>query len=226
MKAELLNELISRQELRNTIVFTRTKEGAERLAKALHRNGHTVSMLHAKLSHTDRERSLDDLRRGRIQVLVATDLASRGVDVDGISHVVNFDVPSVPEDYVHRIRRSGPGGGAGDAFTLMSPEEQKEVAEIERFLGRAVARVMLPDFDYRMRPAEIKQVVSYDENHRKERPAVPVKPAVAAARPRPSATKPKGDKSPKAPKAAAAAAPRPAAKGAGRGHSETSRSRH
>jgi ATP-dependent RNA helicase RhlE len=224
LKADLLNDLISRQELRNTIVFTRTKEGAERLAKALHRSGHTVSMLHAKLSHTDRERSLDDLRRGRIQVLVATDLASRGVDVDGISHVVNFDVPSVPEDYVHRIRRSGPGGGAGDAFTLMSPEEQKEVAEIERFLGRAVARVMLPDFDYRMRPAEIKQVVTYDEDHRKERPATPVKPAVAAARPRPNGTKPKGDKSPKAPKAVAAPA-RPVAKGAGRGHTETSRTR-
>jgi ATP-dependent RNA helicase RhlE len=228
LKAELLNELISRQEMRNTIVFTRTKEGAERLTKTLQRSGHTVAMLHAKLSHIDRERAMDDLRRGRIQVLVATDLASRGVDVDGISHVVNFDAPSVPEDYIHRIRRSGPGGGAGDAFTLMAPEEQKEVAEIERFLGRAVPRVLLPDFDYRMRTSEIiKQAVSYDDDHRKERPAPPAKPApVAASRPRASAAKTaKTDKSPKPARPAVRPAVRPAAKGAGRGHSEPTRTR-
>jgi ATP-dependent RNA helicase RhlE len=190
LKADLLNELISRQELRNLIVFTRTKEGAERLARTLERSGHTVSMLHSKLSHTDRERTLDDLRRGRIQVVVATDLASRGVDVDGISHVVNYEVPSVPEDYVHRIRRSGPGGGVGDAFTMMSPEEQTEVAEIERFLGRSVPRVMLPDFDYKMRPAEISKVVSYEEDGlRKETPRpAPVKTVKAIIPTRPVAT--------------------------------------
>jgi ATP-dependent RNA helicase RhlE len=186
LKSELLNELIVRQELRNLIVFTRTKEGAERLARSLTRSGHTVAMLHAKLSHHDRERTLDDLRRGKTEVLLATDLASRGVDVEGIAHIVNYDVPSVPEDYIHRIRRSGPGGLAGDALTLMSPEEQKEVAEIERFLGRAVPRVLLPDFDYRMRPAEIKQAVSYDEDGNRASPrAVPPK---AAAQAKPSRT--------------------------------------
>jgi len=239
LKAELLNELISRQELRNLIVFTRTKEGAERLSKSLERAGHTVSMLHSKLSHNDRERTLDDLRRGRIQVVVATDLASRGVDVDGISHVVNYEVPSVPEDYVHRIRRSGPGGGAGDAFTMMSPEEQNEVAEIERFLGRSVPRVMLPDFDYKMRPAEISKVVSYDENgHHKAAPAPkpapavktviaarpPVKPVVIPARPPvkaaviparpaptpPARTRPAGSSKPTPPRPATKPAPAPA----------------
>jgi ATP-dependent RNA helicase RhlE len=119
--------------------------------------------------------------------VVATDNAGRAVDLDGISHVVNYDVPPVPEDYVHRIRREGPGGGNGDAFTLMSPEEQKEVAAIERFLGRTVARVMLPDFDYRMRPVEIQQAVSYPRTDGVSPKPVTPKP-VAPARPAPAKT--------------------------------------
>src|SRR5262249_19681618 len=105
-------------------------------------------------SQSQRERALGDLKRGRIQILVATDIASRGIDVEGITHVVNYDVPHTPEDYVHRIGRTGRVDAVGDAFTLMSPEEQKDITAIERFLGRTIPRVMLPDFDYKMRPKE------------------------------------------------------------------------
>jgi ATP-dependent RNA helicase RhlE len=161
LKSDLLVEMLSRQDVQSVIIFTRTREVADRLARLLGKVGYAVDTLHAKLSQSERERALSDLRRGKLQIAVATDNAGRAVDLDGISHVINYDVPPVPEDYVHRIRREGPGGGNGDAFTLMSPEEQKEVAAIERFLGRTVARVMLPDFDYRMRPVEIQQAVSY-----------------------------------------------------------------
>ena len=107
-----------------------------------------MAALHGDRTQGQRERALDDLRRGRVQVLVATDIASRGIDVDDISHVVNYDVPRAPEDYVHRIGRTGRVQATGDAFTLMSPEERPEVAAIERFLGRAIPRVLIPDFDY------------------------------------------------------------------------------
>jgi ATP-dependent RNA helicase RhlE len=163
LKDELLNEMLSRSEVRNVIVFTRTKHGAERLARQLQRRGHSVGSLHDNRSQIQRERALTDLKRGRVQILVATDLASRGIEVDGIAHVVNYDVPHTAEDYVHRIGSGNRSASVGDAFTLMSPDEQAHVAAIERFMGRTVPRVMLPDFDYRMRPNEISQVVSYPE---------------------------------------------------------------
>jgi len=137
------------------IVFTRTKHGADRLARQLARRNLTVAPLHGNRSQSQRERALGDLKRGRIQILVATDIASRGIDVEGITHVVNYDVPHTPEDYVHRIGRTGRVDAVGDAFTLMSPEEQKDLVAIERFLGRTIPRVLLPDFDYKMRPREL-----------------------------------------------------------------------
>jgi ATP-dependent RNA helicase RhlE len=169
LKDDLLHEMLSRSEVRNVIVFTRTKHGAERLARSLKRRGHCVAGLHDTRSQSQRERALNDLKRGRVQILVATDLASRGIDVDGIAHVVNFDVPHSPEDYVHRIGRGGTSGVVGDAFTLMAPEEQQYVASIEQFLGRTVPRVVLPDFDYRMRPNEIKDVLTYSGDAERSR---------------------------------------------------------
>jgi ATP-dependent RNA helicase RhlE len=160
LKIELLDEMLARTEVSSMIVFTRTKHGADRLARQLQRRGYSVAPIHGNRTQGQRERALADLRRGRIQVLVATDIASRGIDVDGISHVVNYDVPGSPEDYVHRIGRTGRVDAVGDAFTLMSPEEQKTVVEIERFLGRTIPRVMLPDFDYGMKPKEIQRVLS------------------------------------------------------------------
>jgi ATP-dependent RNA helicase RhlE len=182
LKDELLNEMLSRSEVRNVIVFTRTKHGAERLARQLQRRGHSVGSLHDNRSQIQRERALTDLKRGRVQILVATDLASRGIEVDGIAHVVNYDVPHTAEDYVHRIGRGNRSASVGDAFTLMSPDEQAHVAAIESFLGRTVPRVMLPDFDYRMRPSEISQVVSYPERGGRAAAAPPPRGAHGPAR--------------------------------------------
>ena len=182
LKDELLNEMLSRSEVRNVIVFTRTKHGAERLARQLQRRGHSVGALHDNRSQIQRERALTDLKRGRVQILVATDLASRGIEVDGISHVVNYDVPHTVEDYVHRIGRGNRSAAVSDAFTLMSPEEQAHVAAIERFMGRTVPRVMLPDFDYKMRPAEISQVVSYPERGARPAAAAPARASHGPAR--------------------------------------------
>ncbi|MGH7680739.1 MAG: DEAD/DEAH box helicase [Candidatus Eiseniibacteriota bacterium] len=166
LKTELLDEVLSRTEVRSMIVFTRTKHGADRLARQLARRNFTVAPLHGNRSQSQRERALGDLKRGRIQILVATDIASRGIDVEGISHVVNYDVPHTPEDYVHRIGRTGRVDAVGDAFTLMSPEEQKDVVAIERFLGRTIPRVLLPDFNYKMKPKEIAHSVGYEDRDR------------------------------------------------------------
>jgi ATP-dependent RNA helicase RhlE len=183
LKADLLNEILTRNEARSVIVYANTRHAADQLARQLQKRGHTVASLHDSDNQMQRERAVNDLKRGRIHILVATDVASRGIGMDGISHVVNFDVPSRPEDYLHRIGHSTQTH-AGDAFTLMSPEEGMHVAAIERYLGRTVPRVLLPDFDYRMRPTEIKQVVGYPS---RELP-VPPKPASKPA-PKP-ATKP------------------------------------
>ena len=149
LKTDLLDEVLLHSNIGSAIVFTRTKHGADRLTRQLQRRGHSVAALHGDRSQRERERALDDLKRGRVQVLVATDIASRGIDVNDISHVINYDVPHTPEDYVHRIGRTGRVEAVGDAFTLMSPEEEKDVSGIERFLGRSIPRVMIPSFDYR-----------------------------------------------------------------------------
>ncbi|TMQ53348.1 MAG: DEAD/DEAH box helicase [Candidatus Eisenbacteria bacterium] len=156
LKTDLLDSMLSRSEVSSVIVFARTKHGADKLARDLQRRGHSVATLHGNRSQSQRERALGDLRRGRVQVLVATDIASRGIDVEGITHVINYDVPHAPEDYVHRIGRTGRVDAVGDAFTLIAPEEQKQLTAIERFLGRSVPRVILPDFDYKQRPAQRK----------------------------------------------------------------------
>ena len=154
LKTDLLDRMLSAAEVGSVIVFARTKHGADRLARALQKRGHSVASLHGNRSQSQRERALGDLRRGRVQVLVATDIASRGIDVEGITHVINYDVPHTPEDYVHRIGRTGRVDAVGDAFTLMSADEQKQFAAVERFLGRVVPRVTLPDFDYKGRGTE------------------------------------------------------------------------
>src|SRR2546428_3865510 len=160
LKPALLDEMLTRTEVRNTIIMTRARTAADRLAKQLQRRGFAVAVLDEHPSQGAREQALDDLRRGRVQILVASDASARSLDVAGTAHVVNYDVPQTPEDYVHRLGRAGRADPVGDAFTLMSPEEQKDVATIERFLGRAIPRVMLPDFDYGMHPTEIRQVAS------------------------------------------------------------------
>ena len=153
LKTDLV-EVLLRRIAGAVIVFTRTKRGAEKLARQLAQRGLSVAPLHGDRTQAQRERALRELRRGRVQVLVATDLASRGIDVVDISHVINFDVPMAPEDYVHRIGRTGRMDAAGDAFTLMSPEERADVTAIERFLGETILRVTVPEFDYHAVPAK------------------------------------------------------------------------
>ena len=149
LKLDLLDQMLLHSEVGSAIVFSRTKHGADRLARQLKARGHSVAALHGDRTQSQRERALSDLKRGRVQIMVATDIASRGIDVKDISHIINFDVPHSPEDYVHRIGRTGRVEALGDAFTLMSPEEKSDVAAIEKFLGKAIPRVTLPDFDYK-----------------------------------------------------------------------------
>ena len=152
LKTDLLDELLSRTDTRGVIVFARTKRGADKLARQLEKRGHSVAPLHGDRTQSQRERALRDLKRGRIEVLVATDIASRGIDVSDLSHVINFDVPVTPEDYVHRIGRTARAEATGDAFTLMSHEEERDLKAIERFIGKSILRVTIPDFDYKKAP--------------------------------------------------------------------------
>jgi ATP-dependent RNA helicase RhlE len=151
LKPALLEEILSRSPEHSVLVFTRTKHGADRLTRQLRNRGREIAVIHGDRSQGQRERALSDFKRGRVGVLVATDIASRGIDVDDITHVINYDVPRTPEDYVHRIGRTGRMDATGDAFTLASPEEHEEVAAIERFLGLRVPRVTLEGFDYKRR---------------------------------------------------------------------------
>ncbi len=139
-KAELLESLLDELPDHTAIVFTRTKHGADRLARRLQRSKRALDVMHGDRSQSQRERALRDFKKGRISVLVATDIASRGIDVEDISHVINFDVPATPDDYVHRIGRTGRMHATGTAYTLVSPEELGELAAIERVLGHPVPR--------------------------------------------------------------------------------------
>ncbi len=187
LKIELLDRLLSRSsEVRSTIVFARQREGADRLARQLERRGYAVATLHERKSQTERERAMEDLKRGRLQIVVTTDLAARGLELSGVSHVVNFDVPPSPEDYVHRIGRAGRPDAQGDAFTLMAPEEQRHLAGIERFVGRAVPRVQLPDFNYGLKPNQIQQQAIYDDEQARARRAAMAKMGFAVVRQMPT----------------------------------------
>ena len=149
LKTDLLAELLRGQEMTSVLVFTRTKHFADRLSQTLERRGLKVSVLHGNRSQSQRLHALEQFRRGRNQVMVATDIAARGIDVEDISHVVNFDVPRTPEDYIHRIGRTARAEATGDAFTLVDREEEPLVKDIEKTLNRTLPRVTLPNFDYK-----------------------------------------------------------------------------
>jgi ATP-dependent RNA helicase RhlE len=161
LKVDLLHEILDRSEDRTALVFTRTKHGADRLYRQLKARGHRVGVIHGDRSQGQRERALEEFKRGRVEVLVATDIASRGIDVDDITHVINYDVPRAPEDYVHRIGRTGRMNASGDAITLVSPEEDKDARAIEKFLGRRIPQETVKGFDYHghaTRPAHADSV--------------------------------------------------------------------
>ncbi|HVM50185.1 MAG TPA: DEAD/DEAH box helicase [Candidatus Acidoferrum sp.] len=148
-KTDLLLELLKRVNYESVIVFCRTKHGADRVAHLLKRNNHAVAVLHSNRTQREREQALRGFRDGRYEVLVATDIAARGLDISNVSHVVNYDVPQHPEDYIHRIGRTGRMEASGDAFTLMVAEDIRHVNAIERFISMKIPRVKLENFDYR-----------------------------------------------------------------------------
>jgi ATP-dependent RNA helicase RhlE len=147
-KQELLEELLRRTEYDQVLIFCRTKNGADRVARRLQQQGHAVAVLHSSRTQRERENALNGFRSGRYEVMVATDIAARGIDVEQISHVINFDVPHHPEDYVHRIGRTGRAQSVGDAFTIMTAEELQEVAAVEHFIGQKIPRIKLEGFNY------------------------------------------------------------------------------
>jgi ATP-dependent RNA helicase RhlE len=152
LKAALFVELLTRNILREALVFTRTKHRANRLADYLVKQKINAERIHGNRSQPQRTEALAGFKSGKYRVLVATDIAARGIDVEALSHVVNFDVPAAPEDYIHRVGRTGRAEMTGDAFTFVAPEEEADIRAIERVVGRALPRVTLPDFDYRARP--------------------------------------------------------------------------
>ena len=147
-KADLLRKLLEHVNYDSVIVFCRTRDRADRISHMLKRDNHAVAVLHSNRTQREREQALKGFRDGRYEVLVATDIASRGLDVPEVSHVINYDVPLHPEDYVHRIGRTGRADATGDAFTLMVAEDRDPMQRIERFIGRKIERVKLENFQY------------------------------------------------------------------------------
>ena len=150
LKMALLAHLLEDEKLQMVLVFSRTKHGADKIAKKLEQGGVTCATLHANRSQNQRLRALDDFKSGKVRVLVATDIAARGIDVDGISHVVNFDFPHIVEDYVHRIGRTGRAQAIGDAISFVSPDEIADVRKLERFINRGLVRKKAEGFNYNM----------------------------------------------------------------------------
>jgi ATP-dependent RNA helicase RhlE len=151
LKAPLVVHLLTQGTMTQALIFTRTKHRANRLADALVRGGIKAERIHGNRSQSQRTAALEGFKAGRFPVLVATDIAARGIDVDALGHVVNFDVPQAPDDYIHRVGRTGRAEATGEAFTLVSSDEEGSLRDIERAIGRRLPRVTVPDFDYTAR---------------------------------------------------------------------------
>ena len=147
-KSALLAHLLRDGALDSVLVFVRTKIGADRVVRHLHDEGIEATAMHADKTQVHRMKAIEDFKAGRIRVLVATDIAQRGLDISGITHVISYDVPQQPEDYVHRIGRTGRASKEGDAFTFMAPDEIAMVRTIEAVLGKPIPRVSVPGFDF------------------------------------------------------------------------------
>jgi ATP-dependent RNA helicase RhlE len=147
-KFQLLLALLKRTDYQSVLIFCRTKHGADKIAHRLKAENHAVAVLHSNRTQRERIEALEGFKSGKYEVMVATDIAARGLDVEGVTHVINYDVPQHPEDYVHRIGRTGRAQKVGDAFTLITTEEFEHVQAIERFIGQSVPRLKLEDFPY------------------------------------------------------------------------------
>jgi ATP-dependent RNA helicase RhlE len=157
LKAALLAELLKRGEIQDALVFTRTKHRADRVARYLGQQGVKVERIHGNRSQAQRTQALAGFKSGKYRVLVATDIAARGIDVTALGHVVNFDVPPAAEDYIHRVGRTARAELTGTAFSLVSPEEETSVRLIERALDKRLPRVTMPDFDYHKAPERVAE---------------------------------------------------------------------
>jgi ATP-dependent RNA helicase RhlE len=152
LKTQLLVRLLGREDMLSVLVFVRTKRRADRVSRQVEQAGFSVARIHGDRSQSQREAALGGFRDGRHQVLIATDVAARGIDVLGITHVINYDVPSVAIDYVHRVGRTARAEAQGEAITLIAPEEESDFKAIEQILGKPIPRVTFPDFNYRAEP--------------------------------------------------------------------------
>ena len=153
LKSSLLLSLLERDIMHEALVFTRTKHRANRLWEFLTKRGVEAARIHGNRSQAQRTDALEGFKSGRYRVLVATDIAARGIDVEALGHVVNFDVPGMAEDYIHRVGRTARAEMTGEAFTFVAPDESDDLRAIERAIGKALPRVTLPDFDYSAKPA-------------------------------------------------------------------------
>jgi len=154
LKATLLLNLLRRGDIESVLVFTRTKHRSNRLAEYLNKNGITAERIHGNRSQPQRTKALAGFKSGSYKVLVATDIAARGIDIHQLGHVINFDVPALPEDYIHRVGRTARAEATGDAYTFVAPDEEEDMRTIERVVGKRFPRITLPDFDYTARVAE------------------------------------------------------------------------
>jgi ATP-dependent RNA helicase RhlE len=196
LKSSLLAALLDRNVMREALVFTRTKHRANRLWEYLEKRGVKVARIHGNRSQGQRTEALDGFKSGRYRVLVATDIAARGIDVEALGHVVNFDVPAMPEDYIHRVGRTARAELTGEAFTFASPDEAEDLRAIERAIGTQLPRVTIPDFDYTAKPTvrfEIpigERIAQIRARKAEDRARSKAKQARAAGRPAPTASAP------------------------------------
>jgi ATP-dependent RNA helicase RhlE len=168
LKMNLLLHLLRDPGLNMVLLFSRTKHGADKVARKLEERGIRTGTLHSNRSQNQRLRALKDFKNGAIRVLVATDIAARGIDVDGISHVVNYDFPKHPEDYVHRIGRTGRAHAVGDALSFATPEDRSALRVLERFIGRGLVRKRAEGFDYQAAPVRRAEAPHQGSGRRSE----------------------------------------------------------
>jgi ATP-dependent RNA helicase RhlE len=145
-KIDLLVHALEAEHMQSVLVFSRTKHGADKISRRLERTGIASAAIHSNRTQSQREKALEGFKEGKFRVLVATDIAARGIDVSGISHVINYDIPQYPEDYIHRIGRTGRAGASGDAITFVSREELQYLTRIEKFVGKRYMVNAYPGF--------------------------------------------------------------------------------
>src|SRR6476660_6978496 len=173
LKPALLLHLLSDRNFDTVLVFSRTKHGADRIARRLESSGIKTETIHSNRSQNQRLRALKDFKSGAVRVLVATDIAARGIDVDGISHVVNYDFPMHSEDYVHRIGRTGRAHAIGDAISFITPEDQGALRSLERFIGRGLVRKRAEEFNYNAAPKPLTDEDRQDRQRHRDPRSVP-----------------------------------------------------